>query len=154
MIAGAIDRPSILIVDDESGILDTLRILLKNEGFDAIVAQGGRQGLEQLESLSPDIILTDVRMPSVGGLDVLAASRAKDPDVPVILMTAQADLRSAIQAVNEGAYYYIQKPFVNDEIVAILRRAVEHRQLRAENRSLKQEIKRREKFMREDQGND
>jgi DNA-binding NtrC family response regulator len=145
MIAGAIDRPSILIVDDESGILDTLRILLKNEGFHAIVAQGGRQGLEQLESLSPDIILTDVRMPSVGGLDVLAASRAKDPDVPVILMTAQADLRSAIQAVNEGAYYYIQKPFVNDEIVAILRRAVEHRQLRAENRSLKQEIKRRDR---------
>ncbi|HJU90956.1 MAG TPA: sigma-54 dependent transcriptional regulator [Gemmatimonadaceae bacterium] len=145
MTATAIDRPSILIVDDESGILDTLRILLKNEGFNTIVAQGGRQGLEQLESLDPDIILTDVRMPSVGGLDVLAASRAKDPDVPVILMTAQADLRSAIQAVNEGAYYYIQKPFVNDEIVAILRRAVEHRQLRAENRSLKQEIRRRDR---------
>jgi DNA-binding NtrC family response regulator len=145
MTAVAVDKPSVLIVDDESGILDTLRILLKNEGFATIVAQGGKQGLEQLQSVAPDIILTDVRMPSVGGLDVLAAARAKDPDVPVILMTAEADLRSAIQAVNAGAYYYIQKPFVNDEIVAILRRAAEHRQLRAENKSLKQEIRRRDR---------
>jgi two-component system response regulator HydG len=141
----AVEKPSVLIVDDEMGILDSLRILLKNEGFDPIVAQGGKQGLEQLESADPDIILTDVRMPSIGGLDVLAAARSRDPDVPVILMTAQADLRSAIQAVNAGAYYYIQKPFVNDEIVAILKRAAEHRQLRAENRSLKQEIRRRDR---------
>src|SRR5690348_7539133 len=84
-------------------------------------------------------------MPSVTGLEILSAARAKDPDLPVILMTAQADLRSAIQAVNEGAYYFIQKPFVNDDIVAILRRAIEHRQLRAENKSLKQEIRRRER---------
>lgn len=135
--------PSVLIVDDETGILETLRILLKNSGFAPHVAQGGKEGLEQLARLSPDIVLTDVRMPAVGGIDVLAAAHAKDPDLPVILMTAQADLRSAIQAVNEGAYYYIQKPFVNDEIVAILRRAAEHRQLRTENRSLRQEIRRR-----------
>ncbi|HJR63488.1 MAG TPA: sigma-54 dependent transcriptional regulator [Gemmatimonadaceae bacterium] len=138
-------KPSVLVVDDESGILDTLRILLKNEGFDTHVALGGKQGMEQLATLAPDIVLTDVRMPSVGGIDLLAAARAQDPDMPVILMTAQADLRSAIQAVNAGAYYYIQKPFVNDDIVAILRRAAEHRQLRAENRSLKQEIRRRER---------
>jgi two-component system response regulator HydG len=138
-------RPSVLIVDDETGILDTLRILLKNEGFSPHVALGGKQGLEQLESLSPDIVLTDVRMPVVGGLDILAAARGKDPDLPVILMTAQADLRSAIQAVNAGAYYYIQKPFVNDDIVAILRRAIEHRELRTENRTLRQEIKRRDR---------
>jgi len=81
----------------------------------------------------------------VTGLEILSAARAKDPDLPVILMTAQADLRSAIQAVNEGAYYYIQKPFVNGDIVAILRRAAEHRQLRVENRTLKQEISRRDR---------
>jgi two-component system response regulator HydG len=138
-------KPSVLVVDDETGILETLRILLKNEGFVAHVALGGKQGLEQIETLSPDIVLTDVRMPSIGGLDILAAARGKDADIPVILMTAQADLRSAIQAVNEGAYHYIQKPFVNDDIIAVLRRAVEHRQLRVENKTLKQEIRRRER---------
>ncbi|HEU4641903.1 MAG TPA: sigma-54 dependent transcriptional regulator [Gemmatimonadaceae bacterium] len=145
MTATAAPRASILVVDDETGILETLRILLKNEGFTTHVALGGKQGLEQIAALSPDIVITDVRMPSVTGIDILSAARAKDPDVPVILMTAQADLRSAIQAVNQGAYYYIQKPFVNDDMVAILRRAAEHRQLRAENRSLRQEIRRRDR---------
>ncbi len=138
-------KPSVLIIDDESGILDTLRILLKNEGFTAHVALGGKQGLEQIAALSPDIILSDVRMPMVGGLDVLTAARKHDADTPVILMTAQATLQSAMQAVNEGAYYYIQKPFRNDDLVAILRRAAEHRNLRVENKSLKQEIKRRDR---------
>ena len=134
--------PTVLVVDDETGILETLKILLKNEGFTPHVALGGKQGLEQIAALDADIVLSDVRMPNVGGLEILSAARAKDPFVPVILMTAQADLRSAIQAVNEGAYHYIQKPFVNDEIIAILRRAAEHRQLRVENQTLKQEIKR------------
>jgi two-component system response regulator HydG len=92
--------------------------------------------------MSPDIVLTDIRMPHVSGVDILAAAREADPDVPVILMTAQATLQSAMQAVNAGAYYYIQKPFRNDELVAILRRAAEHRNLRAENKSLKQAIRR------------
>jgi DNA-binding NtrC family response regulator len=137
-------KPTVLVIDDEAGILDSLRILLKNEGYVAHVAQGGRAGIEQLETLQPDIVLSDVRMPSVDGLQVLAAARAKDPDTPVILMTAQATLQSAMQAVNEGAFYYIQKPFRNDELLAILRRAAEHRHLRVENKSLKQEIRRRE----------
>ena len=138
-------RPTVLIIDDESGIVDTLRILLKNEGFAAHVAFGGRQGLEQIAALKPNVVLCDIRMPAVGGLDVLAAVREQDPDIPVILMTAQASLQSAIQAVNQGAFHYIQKPFRNDELVAIVRRAVDHRKLRVENRALKQEIKRRDK---------
>jgi len=138
-------RPTVLIIDDESGIVDTLRILLKNEGFAAHVAFGGRQGLDQIAALKPNVVLCDIRMPAVGGLDVLAAAREQDPDVPVILMTAQASLQSAIQAVNQGAFHYIQKPFRNDELVAIVRRAVDHRKLKIENRVLKQEIKRRDK---------
>ena len=137
-------NPMVLVIDDEGGILDSLRILLKNEGFDVHVAQGGRAGVEQIEALHPDIVLSDVRMPSVDGLQVLAAARAKDPDTPVILMTAQATLQSAMQAVNEGAFYYIQKPFRNDELLAILRRASEHRKLRVENKTLKKEIERRD----------
>lgn len=139
------EAPRVLIVDDETGILDSLRILLKTEGFVPFTAHGGKQGVERLPELRPDIVLTDVRMPDVGGVQVLSAARALDPDMPVILMTAQATLQSAMQAVNEGAFYYIQKPFRNDELIAILRRAAEHRKLRVENHSLKQEIKRRER---------
>jgi two-component system response regulator HydG len=138
-------KPTVLVIDDESGILDSLRILLKNEGFTPHVALGGKQGLEQIAALRPDIVLSDVRMPNVDGVQILSAARAQDADTPVILMTAQATLQSAMQAVNEGAFYYIQKPFKNDELVAILRRAAEHRNLRVENKSLKQEIRRRER---------
>ena len=136
--------PSVLVVDDEPGILESLGILLRNAGFDTHTARGGRAGLEQLSALQPDIVLSDVRMPDVGGVEILAAARQQNADTPVILMTAQATLQSAMQAVNEGAFYYIQKPFRNDELLAILKRAAEHRELRVENRTLKQEIKRRE----------
>jgi two-component system response regulator HydG len=138
-------KPSVLVVDDESGILDTLRILLRNEGFEVTTAQGGKAGLEQIRTGIHDLILSDVRMPQVTGLDILNAAREQDPMTPVILMTAQASLQSAIQAVNSGAFYYIQKPFSNDELVAILRRACEFRQVRVENKQLKQEIRRRDK---------
>ncbi len=137
--------PSVLVIDDEAGILETLRILLKNEGFTPITALGGKAGLDALETSSPDIVLSDIRMPTISGIEVLAAVKARDPQLPVVLMTAQASMQSAIQAVNEGAFYYIQKPFRNDELVAILRRAAEHRQLKIENVTLKQEIQRRDR---------
>ena len=136
--------PTVLVVDDEQSILESLGILLRNAGFDTHTAYGGRAGLAQLAELHPDIVLSDVRMPDVGGVEILAAARQQNPDTPVILMTAQATLQSAMQAVNEGAFYYIQKPFRNDELLAILKRAGEHRELRVENRSLRQEIKRHE----------
>jgi two-component system response regulator HydG len=138
-------KPSVLVVDDETGILDSLNILLRNEGFSPHLAHGGRAGLDRMGEMTPDIVLTDIRMPNVTGVEILAAARQSDPDVPVILMTAQATLQSAMQAVNEGAFYYIQKPFRNDELIAILRRAAEHRKLRVENKSLKQAIRRHER---------
>ena len=145
MIDRPAGKPVVLVIDDEAGILDSLRILLKNEGFSAHTAHGGKEGLEKIPQLRPDIVLSDVRMPGVDGVQILQAARTHDPDTPVILMTAQATLQSAIQAVNQGAFYYIQKPFKNDELVAILRRAAEHRNLRVENKSLKQEIRRRDR---------
>ena len=135
-------QPTVLVIDDESGILDTLRILLKKEGYEVFVAQGGKAGLEAIRNHTPDIVLTDVRMPQVTGLDILQAVKEQDPMTPVILMTAQASLQSAIQAVNIGAFYYLQKPFANDELLAILRRACEFRQIRVENKQLKAEIRR------------
>jgi DNA-binding NtrC family response regulator len=144
MTAIAATAPTVLVIDDEMGILDTIRILLKNEGFIPYTALGGKKGLEQIAALKPELIITDVRMPDVTGLDILASVRAHDPDAVVILMTAQASLQSAIGAVNNGAFYYIQKPFKNEELLAIVRRAADHRNLRRENKTLKAEMKRRD----------
>ncbi|HEY6089934.1 MAG TPA: response regulator, partial [Gemmatimonadaceae bacterium] len=108
MTAVATAAPTVLVIDDEMGILDTIRILLKNEGFIPYTALGGKKGLEQIAALKPELIITDVRMPDVTGLDILASVRAHDPEAVVILMTAQASLQSAIGAVNNGAFYYIQ----------------------------------------------
>ena len=139
------ERPSLLIVDDEAAILESLRILFKNEGFDVEVARGGPAALEALERAVPELVLTDVRMPTVNGIEVLTAAKGRDPDLPVVLMTAQAELKTAIEGINLGAFHYIQKPFDNDELVSICRRALENRKLKAENRVLKQEIQRRER---------
>jgi two-component system response regulator HydG len=138
-------QPSVLVVDDESSILDTLRILLRKEGYEVATAQGGKAGLEQIRTGSHDIVLTDVRMPQVTGLDILQAAKEQDSMTPVILMTAQASLQTAVAAVNQGAFYYVQKPFSNDELIAILRRACEFRSIRVENKQLKQEFRRRER---------
>jgi DNA-binding NtrC family response regulator len=135
--------PTVLIVDDESAILDTLRILLRREGFAVETASSGAQALERLDEIRPDLVLSDVRMPGISGVDLLAAIKESDPTLPVILMTAQASLQTAIRAVNEGAFYYIQKPFSNDELVAICRRATESRQLKMENQALRSEISKR-----------
>ncbi len=138
-------RPRVLLVDDETGILDTLKILLKGEGYEVLVADGGGEGLECLEDERPDIVVTDIRMPGTSGMDVLSKAKEVDPEIAVILMTAQASLQSAVRAVNEGAFYYIQKPFANEELLAICRRAAETRQLKVENRALRKEIRRRER---------
>jgi DNA-binding NtrC family response regulator len=139
-----VSTPRVLLVDDETAILDTLRILLKGEGFEVFTAVGGQQGLKALPEVHPDFVLTDIRMPGVSGIEILEAARDMDATIPVILMTAQASLQSAIQAVNQGAYHYIQKPFSNDELLVICRRAAESRQLKRENQALKKEIRRRE----------
>jgi DNA-binding NtrC family response regulator len=137
-------RARVLIIDDERSILDTVQVLLRGEGFDVVTAQSARDALQRISDIAPDIVLTDIRMPGVTGLEVLASMRAHDAEVPVILMTAQASLQSAVQAVNEGAFYYLQKPFSNAEMVALCRRAAETRMLSRENRALKREIRRRD----------
>jgi len=134
----------ILVIDDEQSILNTLEILLRGEGFQVEVRTQGQKAIEEWDDVDPDIVLTDIRMPGTSGMDVLQAVRQKDPEVPVILMTAQASLQSAIEAVNRGAFYYLQKPFSNDDLVALCRRASENRTLKRENVQLKKEIHRRD----------
>lgn len=133
----------VLIVDDERSLVETLRLLLTHAGFDVETAFSGAEAIDKLDA-NPDVVLADIRMPKVSGIDVLAAARRKLPDVSVVLMTAQASLQSAIQAVNEGAFHYVQKPFGNEELIIILRRAAERRRLASENQALKREIRRRD----------
>jgi DNA-binding NtrC family response regulator len=136
--------PRILVVDDETSILRTLEILLRGEGFEVTVRTSGKEALEKWDDTRPDVVLSDIRMPGLTGMDVLGAIRERDPEVPVILMTAQASLQSAIEAVNRGAFYYLQKPFSNDDLVALCHRAAESRTLKRENVALKREIRRRD----------
>ena len=86
-------KPRVLVVDDEESLVETLTVLLKREGFGVISALSGHEAIEKLDD-KPDVVLTDIRMPKVSGIDVLAEARERHPDVPVVLMTAQASLRS------------------------------------------------------------
>jgi len=138
-------KPRILVVDDEESLVETLSVLLRREGFNVISALSGGEAIDRLAE-KPDVVLTDIRMPKVSGIDVLTETRNRHPDVPVVLMTAQASLQSAIQAVNQGAFYYVQKPFTNDELLAILSKAVDFGRVSSENRTLKREIKRRDRY--------
>ena len=139
------DGVKILVVDDETAILDTLKILLKREGYAVTTASTGKEAMVRLEEDPPDMVLTDIRMPGLTGLDVLNRAREVDPEAVVILMTAQASLQTAMEAVNAGAYHYLQKPFANEDLLGLLRRAAETRALKRENTALKKEIRKRER---------
>ena len=134
------DRPSILVVDSETGVIEPLEGLLRNSGFRVVTATGGAAALTALTEDPPQVLLTDIRIPGITGLELMRRAHQMAPDLPVILMTAQASLQSAMRAVNEGAFYYLQKPFSTDELLAICRRALEVRKLKVENRRLRTEI--------------
>ncbi len=134
------DEPTVLLIDDEQSLVETLSVLLSGEGFDVISALGGEEGLEKFDRRAVDLVLADVRMPKMSGVEVLEAIRDRSPHTPVVLMTAQASLSSAIEAVNLGATHYVQKPFENEELVAILRRSLDWGRMRKENEGLKREL--------------
>jgi two-component system response regulator HydG len=138
------DRPRILIIDDEQSMVENLTVLLEKQDFEVLSALGGREGLDTFDEEGADLVLTDIRMPRMGGVEVLEEVRDRSPDTPVVLMTAQASLKSAIEAVNLGATHYIQKPFENEELTAVLKRALEFGEMKRENRGLKQELQKRE----------
>jgi two-component system response regulator AtoC len=136
----------ILVVDDEENIRLVLRTLLKKHGFDVEVADSGEAALGLLETFDPDVILTDVRMPRMGGLDLLATLKAKQHPATVIVMSAYGNVDLAIEAMKAGAYDYVSKPFKPDEIVLVLRKAEERETLRRENRALREQIQKENQF--------
>ncbi len=136
----------ILVVDDEENIRLVLRTLLKKHGFEVEVADSGEAALGLLEAFDPDVILTDVRMPRMGGLDLLATLKAKQHPATVIVMSAYGNVDLAIEAMKAGAYDYVSKPFKPDEIVLALRKAEERETLRRENRALREQIQKENQF--------
>jgi two-component system response regulator AtoC len=123
-----------------------LRTLLRRHGYEVESAASGEEALGMVDSFGPDFVLTDVRMPKMGGLDLLATLKAKHNDATVIVMSAYGNTDLAIEAMKAGAYDYVQKPFKPDEVVLALRKAEERELLRRENRALREEIRKDHRF--------
>ena len=136
----------VLVVDDEENLRLLVRTILRREGFEVEVAAGGEQALALVESFGPDVILTDVRMPKMGGLDLLTTLKAKGNDAVVVVMSAYGNVDLALEAMKAGAYDYLQKPFKPEELVLVLRKAEERESLRRENRALRQEMRQKDMF--------
>ena len=134
------------MVDDEENLRLVLRTLLRRNGYEVETAASGEDALAQVDSFGPDFVITDVRMPKMGGLDLLSTLKAKGNDATVIVMSAYGNTDLALEAMKGGAYDYIQKPFKPDEVVLTLRKAEERELLRRENRALREEIRKEHKF--------
>src|SRR5262245_4046314 len=137
-------RPSmsgrILVADNDAGMLDLLRHHLESDGHAVVAAGSGAEALAAVERDEVDVILTDLVMDEVDGLALLRAAQASQPGARVILMTAFGSLETAIEAMRQGAYDYLTKPFKLGEVSLAVQRAVEDRRLREENRRLRAQI--------------
>ena len=132
----------ILVVDDEQSMTQFLGIVLRKEGYEVTTVNTGREALEKIKAEPFDVVISDIKMPGVDGLQVLQGIKKHDPTLPVVLMTAYASQQSAIDAVNVGAFQYLLKNAKNDEIKLVVRNALEMRRVRSENQFLKRELKR------------
>jgi DNA-binding NtrC family response regulator len=132
----------ILVVDDEQSMAQFLAIVLRKEGYQVSTVQNGRDALEKVKTDNLDVVITDIRMPGMDGIQLLQGIKKQDPGLPVVIMTAYASQQSAIDAVNLGAFQYLIKNAKNDEIKLVVRNAIEMRKVRVENQYLKRELRR------------
>jgi len=132
--------PHILIIDDEEIALINLTHVLEGEGYGVTACSDGQSGLAAMQKNAFDLVLTDVRMPGINGMEVLQHIKSTTPDIPVIMITGHASLDSAVDAMKAGAYHYISKPFRLTEAREVVRGALELRRIRHENSELKQRI--------------
>ncbi|HEY0306272.1 MAG TPA: sigma-54 dependent transcriptional regulator [Longimicrobiales bacterium] len=130
----------VLIIDDEPGLRQTVSLILADEGYEVHTASDGEEGLARAIEVQPDIILCDVRMPRLTGIEFLEKYRTANGTAMVIVMTAYGGMEMAIQAMKKGAYDYIQKPFSPDQLVLTLKKAEERETLRREVTRLREEV--------------
>jgi two-component system NtrC family response regulator len=131
---------TVLIVDDEKNYPLILSEVLKEEGYSTLTANSGREALEILESSDVDLVLTDMKMPVMDGIELLEQIKARDPELPVIMMTAHGTVEKAVEAMQKGAYNYILKPFDNDRLILYVKKACALYQMVKENRRLRHAV--------------
>ncbi len=131
----------ILIIDDDAGLRKSLTLILSDAGYEVVQAEDGERGLATAKEQSPEIILCDVRMPRLGGLEFIEAYRAQGGEALILVMTAYGGLDLAMEAMKKGAYDYIPKPFGADDVLLIVRKAEEREQLRHEVGRLRREVR-------------
>ncbi|HEY4619481.1 MAG TPA: sigma-54 dependent transcriptional regulator [Nitrospirota bacterium] len=131
---------NILVVDDERGMREFLTIMLQKDGHDVTSASNGREAVENIGQKTFDIVISDLKMPQLDGIDVLKAVKESAPETVVIMITAYASAETAVEAMKQGAYDYITKPFKIEEVKLIVRNALEKRRLREENLILRRKI--------------
>jgi two-component system response regulator PilR (NtrC family) len=137
----AVSSASVLIIDDEEIIREALEALLVVEGHSVMTAATAGQGLAVVADRSVDVVLLDLMLPDKNGLEVLDDIRRLDEELPVIMITAFGTIEGAVAATKQGAFYYLPKPFKNDEVLAIVRNAMERRRLVLENRELRNRLR-------------
>ncbi|HPD14447.1 MAG TPA: sigma-54 dependent transcriptional regulator [Planctomycetota bacterium] len=137
---------SVLVVDDDFLIRESVSELLRLEGYDVQTAHSGHDALRSLASHTFDIIFTDINMPEISGFDLLREVNLKYPETRVVLITGFGEVQTAVQAIKQGAYDYVQKPVADDDIKMIARRVMEQKRLTEENRYLRQRLGMRPKF--------
>ncbi|NQT69205.1 MAG: sigma-54-dependent Fis family transcriptional regulator [Desulfobacteraceae bacterium] len=139
------DRSTILVVDDEHGVRQSFNMVLKDE-YNVLLAGTGEEMTEIFTKNSVDLILLDILLPDGNGLDLLANLKETDPNVEIIMVTAVNDVQAAVKAIKLGAYEYIIKPFVVDEVLTVIKRAFEKRSLKKEVAYLRNELERYQPF--------
>lgn len=128
---------TVLVVDDKEMMRDSVGSTLQRAGFSVVTADGAEGALGLIARRRPDAVVTDLRMPGASGLELLEKIREIDDDVPVVIMTAYADVNSAVQAIKLGAFDYVTKPFEGDELIIAIKRAISHARLLRENAVLR-----------------
>ena len=131
----------ILVIDDEESICEFLSLLLKKEGYGVTATTDGQEAIRLAKETCFDTVITDIKMPGVDGLDVLSNLKEVDPGLPVIIMTAFPSQQSAIEAVNRGAFQYLEKNASTDEVKIVVKNALEMRKVQSENLYLKRQLK-------------
>jgi len=138
--AGRHSTPTVLVVDDEASIVDAMSKVLTKEGLHVLTASGGREALDVLRHQRVNVMITDLRMPGMGGDDLLRAAKAITPEVEVVMMTAYGTVETAVEAMKLGAYDFIQKPPKRAAIIATVRKALDKASLVAENTKLRAQL--------------
>jgi two-component system, NtrC family, nitrogen regulation response regulator NtrX len=142
-------KSRILVIDDEAAIRDSLKMTLEYEGYEFLAAATGQEGLALIEREGPDLVLLDVKMPGMDGLEVLDRIRAVNDALPVVVVSGHGTISTAVEATKKGAFDFIEKPFASDRVLVSLRNALDQRRLRDENRSLKKAVEIRHQMIGE-----